>query len=124
MLSDEFTAPLGWEWRSGNYLTILIPNEWRISREVDNYQAAMKNFFAWLEENDLKAMGYDRTNSWFTVEGSPERYTAQYFYMYVIYPSSEFPYSPDEGVEDIPFTCSCGHEEFTKSSMACHECLK
>jgi hypothetical protein len=129
MLSEEFTAPEFWTWaptRYGNMLNINYALDSAVlSKENDHIRDTFDSFSAWLKENNLKAIGYDRTSFHLAIEGAPAnlRYRPNIYYNFEVYKDdSTWPYGPDEHWQDKPFNCgTCGSEEHSYS-LFCHNC--
>lgn len=122
MLREEIQAPEGWAWQSNNVLMLSIPIL-ELSKENDIWQKTYQTFFSWMEENDLKAIGYDRQTFSLLIEGQDEKlsYIVPAHYSFEIYRSEEWPYGDDEYIKDSEFNCAtCGHEERRISSLFCH----
>jgi len=125
MLSQEIQAPNNWSWSRGNILTlaILIDPADTYTNEHDPWRDTFLSFFSWLEENDLKAIGYDRNTFQITVEGQSEllRYQFPAYYSFEIYRPGDWPYGSDEHIVNTEFFCgNCGNSEHKYSSLFCH----
>jgi hypothetical protein len=130
MLSEEFTAPENWQW-SGHYGNILSINygldgRGPLTKENDHIRDTFNSLSSWLEENNLKAIGYERSSFYLNVEGAPDTFNFRpaLWYQYEIWKDdSSWPYGPNEHWQDKPFNCGvCGNEEKTTSSLFCHNC--
>jgi hypothetical protein len=129
MLREEINAPEFWKWlpQYQNMLAINYPlDSLSLSKENDHICNTFDSFSAWLKENNLKAIGSDRTYSiHLSIECAPDnlQFRPSFFYVFEVYrDDTSWPYGPDEHWQDKPFNCdTCGNEEHSYS-LFCHNC--
>lgn len=129
MIREEFAAPDGWKWNELSQNVIVLdmtsnPNTiFNISKEDNVYKDSFEIFINWLEENDLKAVPYQRHIIHIVVEGFDFSHIQKYITgTFQIFKADDCIYSDSECYTPKVINCAFCNAEGKYADVFCQEC--